>query len=152
MNKLFVLRHAKAGQHTSQDHDRPLTDVGHEQARQLGVWFREQGITFDAVLVSSSLRTVETVEGLGLGGGFTIVPRLYSAPASVLESVIRECGLESGSLLIVGHNPGVSDLASEAGNEGSLSTCTVVEISVPASFADFSAGTSTATGSFRPAV
>lgn len=152
MNRLFILRHAKAGQHTSNDHDRPLTEVGREQSRLLGEWFSEHNIEFDAVLVSSSMRTVETVENLGLSMGFTIVPRLYSAPAHTIEAVVRESGLESGIVLVVGHNPGVSELASTAGYQGVMSTCTVVELDVPVPFSEFSSDVCTVASSFRPEV
>ena len=152
MNRLFILRHAKAGQHTSKDHERPLTEVGRTQARLLGEWFSAQGIAFDTVLTSSSLRTVETVEGLGLSIGFTIVPRLYSAPDYVIESVIQEAGIQSGNMLVVAHNPGVSDLVARAGYAGSLGTCTVVELEVPVNFTDFSAASCKAVSSYRPEV
>ena len=152
MNRIFILRHAKAGEHTTNDHDRPLTEVGHRQAHVLGEWFRNQNIHFDAVLSSSSLRTVETVESLGLSIGYTIVPRLYSAPAHVIESVIRESGIESGTLLIVAHNPGVSDVVLAAGSPSSMSTCAVVELACAEPFAEFSANTCHVVTSFRPEV
>ena len=152
MNRLFILRHAKAGQHTSQDHERPLTEVGQAQALRLGEWFSAQGVAFDAVLTSSSLRTVETVEGLGLGIGFTIVPRLYSAPMHVIEAVVRESGIESGTILVVAHNPGVSELAAQAGHVGALATCAVVELGVPGDFTDFSASECSIISSYRPEV
>jgi phosphohistidine phosphatase len=152
MNRIFILRHAKAGEHTTNDHDRPLTDVGHRQAHVLGKWFRDQNTHFDAVLSSSSLRTVETVESLGLSMGYTIVPRLYSAPAHVIESVIRESGIESGDLLIVAHNPGVSDLVLAAGSSTSMGTCAVVELACAQPLTEFSADRCQVVGSFRPEV
>jgi len=152
MNRLFILRHAKAGQHTSQDHERALTHVGQTQAHLLGQWFAERGVAFDAILTSSSLRTVETVEGLSLGSGFTIVPRLYSAPAHVIESVIQDSGIESGTILVVAHNPGVSDLVALAGHKGDLSTCEVVELAVPVDFTDFSAASCDVVNNYRPEV
>jgi len=152
MNRIFILRHAKAGEHTTNDHDRPLTEVGHSQARILGEWFRDQDIHFDAVLSSSSLRTVETVESLALPNGYTIVPRLYSAPAQMIESVIRESGVETGTLLIVAHNPGVSDLVTAAGSPVSLSTCAVVELVCDEPFTEFSADLCQFKRAFRPEV
>lgn len=152
MNRIFILRHAKAGEHTTNDHDRPLTEVGHRQAQLLGDWFRDQNISFDAVLSSSSLRTVETVESLGLSVGYTIVPRLYSAPAHAIESVIRESGFGSGTVLVVAHNPGVSDLTSVAGHHGSMSTCMVVELMSPTDLSEFSAEQCEYVDSFRPEV
>jgi len=152
MNRIFILRHAKAGQHTSNDHDRPLTEVGREQAHRLGEWFKSNGIHFDAILVSSSLRTVETVEGLGLGIGFTIVPKLYSAPAYAIEAVIRESGIDSGTILVVAHNPGVSELVAAAGYEGSMQTCVVVELAFDEVFNEFSAAMCRVVESFRPEV
>ena len=150
MNRIFILRHAKAGQHTSNDHDRPLTQVGHEQAHRLGEWFKQNEIHFDAILVSSSLRTVETVEGLGLGIGFTIVPKLYSAPAYAIEAVIQDSGIEGGTILVVAHNPGVSELVAAAGYEGSMQTCAVVELEFESVFNEFSAAMSRVVADYRP--
>jgi len=152
MNRIFILRHAKAGAHTTNDHDRPLTEVGRHQARMLGQWFREQNTDFDSVITSSALRTVETVENLGLSLGYTIEPKLYSAPARVIESVIREIGLETGTLLVVGHNPGVSDLVMAAGFHGSMNTCSVVELFCEESLTKFAAESCEVTDSFRPEV
>jgi phosphohistidine phosphatase len=152
MNKVFILRHAKAGEHTTNDHDRPLTQVGKDQARLMGQWFKVHDTTFDAVLTSSALRTVETVENLGLSIGFTIVPRLYSAPARVIESVIQDSGIDSGTLLVVGHNPGVSELVAAAGHHDVMATCAVVELGCVDALSDFSAIHCDVISHYRPEV
>jgi len=150
MNRVFILRHAKAGPHVANDHDRPLTDVGRHQAHSLGLWLTEQGIEFDAVLCSSSLRTVETVEHLGLSLGYRIVPQLYSASARVIESVIQACPVEAGTLLIVAHNPGVSDLVDAAGLHDVMGTSAIVELMSEADFPSFVASECVVGRSYRP--
>jgi len=150
MNRVFILRHAKAGQHVTNDHDRPLTDVGRQQAHILGAWLAEQGIDFDAALCSSSLRTVETVENLGLSLSYRIVPQLYSASARAIESVIQQSPVDAGTILIVAHNPGVTDLVESVGKHDVMGTCEIVELLSELDFASFGSSECRIGRTFRP--
>jgi phosphohistidine phosphatase len=152
MNRIFILRHAKASDHTTNDHDRPLTEIGQRQAHILGQWVREQNVLFDAVFTSSSLRTVQTAANLDLPTGYTIVPRLYSASAQIIAAVIRESGLDFGTLLVIAHNPGVSDLVFAAGSKKSMGTCEIVELSSDQALTEFSGDMCLVASTFRPEV
>jgi phosphohistidine phosphatase len=64
------------------------------------------------VLCSPARRTVETLERLGtLEGEVRLEPALYGASAEELLAVIRTTPAQVPSILLVGHNPGLQDLA-----------------------------------------
>ncbi len=67
MGEIVLVRHGQANSHatTEEDYDR-LSDLGHQQARWLGEWFRAHGHEFDHVVSGTMRRHRETVAGLGL--------------------------------------------------------------------------------------
>lgn len=72
------------------------------------------GLAPDVVLVSTSRRTVQTLEALEPWADTPVVDRLdslYLAPAPAMLKAIQEVGATARSVLVVGHNPGVHDLA-----------------------------------------
>lgn len=62
---LVIMRHAQAASnwHTV-DIERPLTELGTQQAQRLGALLAGEGLSFDALYVSAAQRTQETSEGL----------------------------------------------------------------------------------------
>ncbi len=66
MAELFLVRHAQAAFGTD-DYDR-LTELGHQQARWLGDYFRDRNAAFDRVFTGTLRRHRETLEGIVLGG------------------------------------------------------------------------------------
>ncbi len=113
MNKriLYILRHAEAAS-GNDDRNRPLTDSGRHAATALGLLMRRKGIAPAFILCSPVRRTRETMERLDLEneGAIFYPPSLYNAPASELYERIKIVSASSETVLIVGHNPGVSDL------------------------------------------
>ncbi len=72
------------------------------------------GLAPDVVLVSTSRRTVQTLEALEPWADTPLVDRLdslYLASAPAMLKVVQEVGATARSVLVVGHNPGVHDLA-----------------------------------------
>jgi broad specificity phosphatase PhoE len=67
MSELFLVRHAQASYGTD-DYDR-LSGLGHRQARWLGEYFRERGLTFDRVVCGDMQRHRETAAGIFSGLG-----------------------------------------------------------------------------------
>jgi broad specificity phosphatase PhoE len=67
MGEIILVRHGQANSiaTTEEDYDR-LSDLGHQQARWLGEWFRDHDYTFDHVVSGTMRRHRETVVGLGL--------------------------------------------------------------------------------------
>lgn len=150
MTNVYILRHAQASPHTTNDHNRPLTPLGHDQAAAVRKWLVNRGVHFDAVLVSSSLRTIETVEALNLGTAYTIEPRLYAASAKIVEGVIRELDDPAENVLVVGHNPGLSDLVSATGNHVALQTAAMAVLQCETSVQSFTPETSRLVCIWRP--
>ena len=118
--RLLLLRHAKAvaarpGQSDASDHGRPLSERGRLDATALGRTLRSRGLAPTLALVSTALRTRETFELLQPFGAAT--PRqvlrdaLYLAEMAHLLDVVREEGGTADTVLLVGHNPGLHELA-----------------------------------------
>lgn len=104
------------------DHDRPLNQRGRRAAQRLARHFQETGIRPELVLCSSALRARQTLQPISqvmsLADRTRIEPRLYGATADEVLTLVR--GVDDGttSVLVVGHNPGLQDLALElAGGE-----------------------------------
>ncbi|WP_265444799.1 SixA phosphatase family protein [Flexivirga meconopsidis] len=114
--QLIVIRHAKAASpESTTDHERALTPRGVADAKAMGAWLKEQGISVDLVLCSTATRTRETwaaiVEGGKLGALVEHDPRIYNASVERLIGVLREQGRSARSVALVGHAPGIPGLA-----------------------------------------
>jgi phosphohistidine phosphatase len=114
---LLLLRHAKAVPAESADGDaeRALAPRGKRQARTLAGWFRGPGVVPDHVLSSPSARTRETLDivrsGFGAAPPVEFDPVLYLAPWPAILERIRRVPEDAKSVLVVGHNPGLHELA-----------------------------------------
>lgn len=108
---LILTRHAKSSWDNPglDDHDRPLNKRGVKSAKALGDWFRRTGLDPDQVLSSSSRRTCETFEGLGLDARPEFTSALFHASAEQMLQVLR--GASGKSVLMLGHNPGIGGFA-----------------------------------------
>ena len=117
---LLVMRHAQAGgQPGVADEQRPLTSGGQAAAASAGRWLLSEGLIPGLVLCSTAHRTRQTWQqvsaALGPAGGQAQVSferRVYEAGAEGLLDLVRECPGEVETLLLVGHNPAVHQLAS----------------------------------------
>jgi phosphohistidine phosphatase len=110
---LMLLRHADAAPHAARDRDRPLTDKGVAQSERVGRFCAKREILPELILTSPYRRSVETAslvakhlsvevrEVAALGCGMT--------PAVALD-LVREHA-RFGSLMLVGHQPDLGDLA-----------------------------------------
>ncbi len=90
------------------DHDRPLNARGQSDARRVADVLTERGWLPQLVLVSSSTRTLETLEGMAprIGGAKTdIRPEIYHAGIGTLLIQLEDM-LGEGTTMILGHNPG----------------------------------------------
>jgi phosphohistidine phosphatase len=106
---LYLLRHAKSSWEFFDlpDHDRPLAPRGERAAKAMAQHLRERGIAPEVVLCSTATRARETLERVGLEG--VLEPGLYGASAATLLNRVHE--VEAESLMLVGHNPALHDLA-----------------------------------------
>jgi phosphohistidine phosphatase len=106
---LIVLRHAKAGHVPGlADRERPLTPRGERDARRVGDQIRR--LNPELVLSSPSVRTRRTAELLGLDVPIEIERDVYEAYPDELFDVLRRTDPDVGTLVLVGHNPGVHEL------------------------------------------
>ena len=116
MLSLYLLRHAKSswGDESQQDFERPLTNRGRKACELVGEVIEEKGIDFDLVLVSTALRTRQTIELVKerakLRGEVRYDERIYEAAVSQLLEVISQVDNDRKSVLLVGHNPGIEGL------------------------------------------
>jgi len=117
LSELYLVRHAKAipqGEGLS-DRDRPLDDKGHKAATALGRWIAKHGLRPDFVLCSPSRRTRQTLEivenEFGSKPLISFENELYLAESGSLLTRIRRLSENAESVMIVGHNPGLHDLA-----------------------------------------
>lgn len=115
MKTLILLRHSKAlAESGTGDHARGLSQRGLAEALRAGQAIG-QAIVPDFALVSDSRRTRETFDRVVQAAGRDIPhrfePALYGADTSTIMALIADAPAERASLLVVGHNPGVGELA-----------------------------------------
>jgi phosphohistidine phosphatase len=114
--RLMLLRHAKSAWPDLPDHERPLAKRGRRDAPAVGRWLREASCVPERVLCSTARRTRETwqlmVPELGAHPPqLTYEDRVYEANCETLLHLAGQTEPTASSLLIIGHNPGVQDLA-----------------------------------------
>jgi phosphohistidine phosphatase len=125
MKRLYLLRHAKSSwdDPTLADHDRPLAPRGRRAAKLMAKHLARERIALGLVLCSPSKRTRQTLERLapvlGKSADVHIEPELYGAPARDLIEVLHEVSDEVESVMLIGHNPGIQDLALSLARAGS---------------------------------
>ena len=114
---LFILRHSKSDWSDSglSDHDRPLNTRGRNDAKQLAKWLKKRSLRPDYVICSTALRARQTlqpiIERLALDTSHIQYQEgLYLASRPALLRIIQADKPVDGSLMIVGHNPGLDEL------------------------------------------
>jgi phosphohistidine phosphatase len=116
MHRLHLLRHAKSDRDQPvEDKERRLNRRGREAARHVGASLPEAIGRLDLVLCSSAVRTRETAE-LALACYTSSPPvryedALYLAGAAALLHLLRRLDEKEGTVLVIGHNPGLHELA-----------------------------------------
>jgi phosphohistidine phosphatase len=112
---LILLRHAKSAWPDVPDHDRPLAPRGQRDAPAIGRWLRDGAPPPDQVLCSSARRTRETWElvreQLGIDPPVSFDERVYGATPGTLLDLVRRTEAARRTLLVIGHNPTMSELA-----------------------------------------
>ena len=117
MRTVFLLRHAKSSwsDSTLADVDRPLTPRGERASRKLAKYIQRRRIQPSLVLCSPSRRTRQTLEAVeaSLGKRCTVevVPQLYGASEQDLLERLRALPESVSSVMVIGHNPGLHNLA-----------------------------------------
>lgn len=122
MNHLYLLRHAKArwAEPGSRDYDRAIELSGRADADMIAASMRLSGYVPDCVLCSGARRARETWEAAARHlpvKDVRFLDQLYSSDAAGYLDVIRAAD-GKGSLLVVGHNPMMEDLAMGLSRDG----------------------------------
>jgi phosphohistidine phosphatase len=117
---LVLLRHAKSAYPEGvADHDRPLAPRGEREAGLAGDWLRANVPTVDAVLCSTAVRARRTLACAGIDAPVRYLERLYDATPGAMIDEINAVADDIGTLLVVGHEPTISEVAiGLAGAEG----------------------------------
>jgi phosphohistidine phosphatase len=119
---LALMRHAKSAWPDVPDHERPLARRGQRDAPAVGHWLRTAGYQPDQVLCSTARRARQTWElarpSLGTDPPADFDRRLYQASADQILDLIRRISPAISTLLIVGHDPGLPELALALAAEG----------------------------------
>jgi phosphohistidine phosphatase len=121
MRRLMLLRHAKTEHDapSGRDRDRRLDDRGRSDAAEIGGWIGRHPPFPDSVLVSPATRSHQTWEIVREAmkdrapkPQVELVPELYGADPSQLLQIIRAASASDPQrLMVVGHNPGMHELA-----------------------------------------
>lgn len=115
---MYLMRHAKAEKGWSglHDMDRPLHPIGVDEAYRMAKVFSSSNPPPQLILSSPSVRTYSTalifanVSGYD-AGNIELAQRIYNAGLSELMQVIAEVPPDIESLLVIGHNPSMTQLA-----------------------------------------
>lgn len=150
MKTLYLLRHA----HTSPaapplmgDHERILSPQGTEDALAIGQFMQAQDMYPDFILSSSSVRTIQTARlifgilfrkaGVKVASHFD--RNLYQAPPEKILGEVQKIDNTIDRLMMVGHNPGIAELAFTLGKIESYAPGTLSVYSADCqSWAEFS--------------
>jgi phosphohistidine phosphatase len=121
MRRLMLLRHAKTETDAAsgRDQDRRLDERGHKDAAEIGGWIARNPPFPDSVLVSPAVRAHQTwdlaweeMKGLASKPHVELVPDLYGAePGQLLQTIRMASVSDPKRLMLVGHNPGMHELA-----------------------------------------
>ena len=117
MKRLILLRHAKSSwsEEGLPDFERPLSHRGERDAPRMGARLRDRGIRPDLVLSSPAFRARRTATLVAReldysDEGIRLDARLYLATPAEILAVVAEQADAVDYLLVVGHNPGLTDL------------------------------------------
>ncbi len=153
MKRLYLLRHAKTEPYSADgDHERTLTERGRADAALMGREIAARGFLPELVLASTSRRTFQTLELIL--SNFTpqpesrLEPELYLAPARTLLQRAAAIGGNTGSALLIGHNPGMEELAVQLAGDSDLGV-RAAEKFPTACFAAFESAANTWTAAAR---
>ncbi len=143
MRRLLLLRHAKT-EHDSpsgRDQDRRLDERGHRDAAEIGGWIGRHPPFPNHVMVSPAMRAKQTWEFAWAAMKDTVaqprlefLPELYGADAAqLLQSIRTAAATDPQALMLVGHNPGMHELALALIGSGEPAACQAVHDNLPTS-------------------
>lgn len=129
MKTLYLLRHAEAD-NTLIDLERNLTARGRRQAESLGRWMSDNGIMPARIFSSAAKRTQMTAkicaEQVSYRGRIRVEEALHETCWHTYVTVMRGLKNKDDSVMIVGHNPEISDaITIFTGDQLNMYPCTL---------------------------
>jgi phosphohistidine phosphatase len=143
MKKLVLLRHANAELELGMsDIQRKISLQGYREIKKLAPALKEKVNSFDEIHYSAAVRTTQTTQNVleyfdTYGKILKAEPNFYNAEVEIYQDFIKNGGFQDSSnfVMIVGHNPGISQFLNAFVNDYfySLSTCSAAILSTAAS-------------------
>ncbi len=137
MKDLILIRHAKSSWKDSSldDRERPLNKRGERDAPEMGARLARHRNRPDLIVSSPAVRALETARIIARKLGYprkdiVVQERLYGAGIVELLDVIRKADDSVATLMLFGHNPGLTELANHLGPRPipNLPTCGVLHL------------------------
>ena len=124
MDRLILFRHGKAEAESvsGDDFDRRLAPRGVRESAGMGAQLAELGLTPDVTLVSTAARTRETWAAAAThfpDSRVSYEDDLYHADSGAIRREAERAGEAADTVMVVGHNPGIQELAVQLLAEGS---------------------------------
>lgn len=112
---ILLMRHGEAGS-AMRDVDRPLTDEGIEQCKARGLMLQQHDVVCSAIVTSPAARTLSSALAVAEVINYPedkiiVTDTLYNASEEAILQVIKSFDDSWHTVLLVGHNPGISFLA-----------------------------------------
>jgi phosphohistidine phosphatase len=136
MKEIIVVRHAKSdwGNEGLRDIDRCLNERGYSDAYSLATWFKKQKKQPELILCSTATRALSTALIFSRAiefpvSKFVLEPDIYEAETETLLKILWQQNDNVRSLMLFGHNPGLTNLCNELGEDfylDNLPTCGMV--------------------------
>ena len=143
MRRLMLLRHAKTESDapSGRDRDRRLDDRGRLDAAEIGGWIGQHPPFPDLVLVSPAVRAHQTweigweaMQDLVPPPQVELLPELYGAdPSQLLQTIHTASTSDPQRLMVVGHNPGMHELALALAGSGDAAARKALAANLPTS-------------------
>lgn len=137
MKHLLIIRHAKSSwdEPALTDFDRPLNGRGRHDAPLMGQVIASRGIRPERILSSAARRARQTAKRIARELGvdpadIELREDLYLAEAGALQALLQTLDDRWNQVFLVGHNPGLTDLANQLCDAGigNIPTCGIVAI------------------------
>jgi phosphohistidine phosphatase len=163
---LLILRHAKSSwkEPGLADHDRPLNKRGRRDAPRIGELVRARSLVPDLILSSTAVRARTTAEMVAEACGYShaieLSRELYGAGPEACVQALRDLYYDDDRVLLVGHNPGIGQLATALTGDGDpdaraaleqgYPTGALASLSLDGSWYELGPGQATITAFVRP--
>jgi phosphohistidine phosphatase len=139
MKTLLILRHAKATSkgHNLSDHERPLDELGKDDALRMGKLIKDKDIIPSFIISSTALRAKTTAEivakGCSYEGDIVLDHSLYEAKPKDYLSILGTLSDRHNTVLIVGHNPVIEEtiqMLTDSADVVAIPSCALAHLSL----------------------